>query len=127
MERRQSSHIWFLRFGLAFSIRGYNGGEPYTQEPGNMSNIGNRDVENGDKNDIESLNSQSFKREASISGSTKGAEEGLDAGQPPQENDGKSMLQESEEADQGPVIVQATWRELIRYWFILGWTAFGTQ
>lgn len=95
-----------------------------------MSNIRNKDVGDGDKNDIESLNSQSFKREASIPGSTKGAEEGgLDAGQPPtSQEDGKSMLQESEEADRGPpVIAQATWRELIRYWFILGWTAFGTQ
>ena len=27
--------------------------------------------------------------------------------------------------EQGPVIVPATWRELVRYWFILGWTAFG--
>jgi len=90
-----------------------------------MSNTGGKDVENGDTKDIESLNSQSLKREASITGSTKDAEE---AGQPPaSQEDGKSMLQESEEADRGPVIVQATWRELIRYWFILGWTAFGTQ
>ncbi|KAI8105039.1 hypothetical protein M9435_000211 [Picochlorum sp. BPE23] len=33
--------------------------------------------------------------------------------------------QGEKEAEEETIVIPATWKELIRYWFILGWTAFG--
>ncbi|KAG7668186.1 hypothetical protein NADE_008667 [Nannochloris sp. 'desiccata'] len=45
--------------------------------------------------------------------------------QPPLDPTASAALDDDSLPVDTPIVLEATWKELIRYWFVLGWTAFG--